>query len=91
MYETAQARLKRLKQNLSAQNLCNIAYPVFIRNTPIRTGYARAHTQKSSTEISARYPYAQRLDQGWSRQSPNGMVKPTLEFVNKYIQRELRK
>lgn len=91
MYESAKDRLKRLKKNLDAKNLTNIAYPVFVRNTPIDTGNARSKTVKYPTEIQARYPYAQRLDTGWSRQSPNGMVKPTIEAVNRYIRSELRK
>jgi hypothetical protein len=33
--------------------------------------------------IYASYPYAQRLDEGWSRQSPDGMTKPTEDFIQK--------
>lgn len=45
--------------------------------TPIDTGNARSRTTLVNNEtIRADYPYAQRLDQGWSRQAPNGMTKP---------------
>jgi hypothetical protein len=49
----------------------------FISLTPIRTGNARSNTVlRNNKEIVAAYPYAQRLDQGWSKQAPNGMTKP---------------
>jgi hypothetical protein len=49
----------------------------FVSLTPIRTGNARSNTVlRNNKEIVAAYPYAQRLDQGWSKQAPNGMIKP---------------
>lgn len=49
----------------------------FVSLTPIKTGNARSRTRLVNNKtIEANYPYAQRLDQGWSRQAPNGMVKP---------------
>ena len=59
------------------------AYKVFKSETPIRTGNARRKTRLKNKQIQANYPYAQRLDEGWSNQSPDGMVKPTLEFIQK--------
>ena len=44
--------------------------------TPIRSGNARRHTNLRSEHIIADYPYAERLDKGWSKQAPQGMVKP---------------
>ena len=57
------------------------AYPVFVSNTPIRTGNARNRTSLIGNTIRANYSYADRLDQGYSRQSPQGMVKPTVDFI----------
>ena len=48
----------------------------FVALTPIDTGNARSRTRLHGDVIEANYPYAQRLDQGWSKQAPNGMVKP---------------
>ena len=49
----------------------------FVSLTPIRSGNARSKTRLvNNTYIDAAYPYAQRLDQGWSRQAPSGMTKP---------------
>lgn len=48
----------------------------FISLTPIDTGNARSHTHLTGDTIKANYPYAQRLDEGWSKQAPNGMTKP---------------
>jgi hypothetical protein len=49
----------------------------FVRLTPIRTGNARRHTHLVGNKtIEANYPYATRLDHGWSKQAPNGMTKP---------------
>jgi hypothetical protein len=39
----------------------------------------------SGNEIQANYPYAQRLEEGWSTQAPDGMTKPTIEEVRNYV------
>ena len=82
-------RINKIKRTLDPNNLVNIAYPVFVKNTPIKTGNARSRTSKYGTEISANYPYAQRLDNGWSKQSPDGMVKPTIAAIRAYIKKTL--
>lgn len=54
----------------------------FIALTPIDTGNARNNTRlANNSTIEANYPYAQRLDQGHSRQAPYGMVKPFETWV----------
>jgi len=78
-------RLKQLKSKLTPQALTQIAYPYFKGYTPVRTGNARGHTNIRNTEIVADYPYAQRLDEGYSKQSPQGMTEPTVKEVVKYI------
>ena len=44
-----------------------------------------AKTRLQGTVIKADYPYAQRLDDGWSRQAPQGMVDPTIKFIKSKI------
>lgn len=84
-------RLSQIKKVLDPKKLNDIAYPVFVQNTPIKTGNARKRTSKHTNEIVAAYPYATRLDQGYSSQSPQGMVKPAIEAIRSYIKRELGK
>lgn len=67
-----------------------LAYKEFIKHTPIKTGNARRHTQLDSTRITADYPYSERLDQGYSKQSPDGMVKPTTKFIQQEVDRRLK-
>lgn len=55
----------------------------FVKNTPKRTGNARKKTRKRGDTIYADYPYAKRLDEGYSKQSPSGMTDPTLDFIEK--------
>ena len=57
------------------------AHQVFVDNTPVRSGNARRRTRLVGETITADYPYAQRLDRGWSRQKPLGMTKPTIAFL----------
>lgn len=55
--------------------------------TPIRSGQARRAWKKTGrgqgSRIENRTPYIGRLDQGSSRQAPNGIIKPTLDEVSK--------
>lgn len=54
---------------------------VFFKNTtPVRTGNARSRTRQVANKISADYAYAGRLDEGWSKQAPNGMSDPSVEY-----------
>ena len=59
------------------------AYTFFKAHTPIKTGNARRSTVLKKDTIVAAYPYAQPLDDGRSRQAPDGMTKPTEAFVKK--------
>ena len=71
----------------------------FIRNTPVKSGYARSRTSLSGRVITARYPYAAVLDAGrgfrdgrmrGSTQAPEGMTKPTRDFAIMMIQSAIR-
>lgn len=72
------------KQKQKLNQLPDEAFKVFVKETPVRSGNARRNTKlKGKKEIQANYPYAQRLDQGYSKQSPEGMVQPTTDFIIK--------
>ncbi len=70
------------KQQREIQNLPEKGYKEFVKNTPIRSGNARRNTKlKNKKSIQANYPYAQKLDEGSSKQSPEGMIQPTQEYI----------
>jgi hypothetical protein len=69
----------------------NDAYVFFKAHTPIRTGNARRKTILKKDTIVAAYPYAQRLDDGYSNQAPDGMSKPTEAYIKKRLDQILRK
>lgn len=81
-------RLDQLKKDLSDRALAKVGYDQFVLTTPIRSGNARDHTQLKDNVITANYPYAQRLDEGYSRQAPKGMTAPTIKHVQQYIKRQ---
>lgn len=78
------------KMRAALQQLPQKAYDVWVKNTPVRTGNARRKTRLRSTVIEAQYPYAQRLDDGYSKQSPKGMTEPTQKFVDREMKRIMR-
>ena len=72
------------------ETVMKAATPDMKKNTPIRTGNARSKTnQKGKTTILANYPYAGRLDDGWSRQAPKGFTDPTIDFIEKEVTRQV--
>ena len=68
------------------------AYDFFKAKTPIRSGNARSRTSlKNKNTIDANYAYAKRLDEGYSKQAPQGMVEPTVKEIDRLIKIELKK
>jgi hypothetical protein len=65
-------------------------YLYFKSHTPIRTGNARRNTFRADDEIVADYPYAQRLDEGYSRQAPRGMTEPTIEYMEQLFEQLIK-
>lgn len=68
------------------------AHKKMVKLTPIKSGNARRKTVHNvSNKIQSKYPYAARLDEGWSKQAPKGFTEPTLDhmddFVEKYVRR----
>jgi hypothetical protein len=75
--------LKRIQKKL--KQVPKEAYQEFVDETPIRTGNARRRTRLQGKTINANYPYAKRLDEGYSQQAPEGMTKPTEDFIKQRI------
>lgn len=82
-------RLNKVLETLDVDKVSNVAYKAFVKNTPIRSGNARRKTKKQGNQINADYPYAQRLEEGYSKQAPNGMTEPTLEQIRQYVYNKL--
>lgn len=61
------------------------AFQFWRKTTPKRTGNARRRTKLRGRVIDAAYNYAVPLDNGWSRQAPRGMSKPTEEYIKRRI------
>lgn len=68
------------------------AFRYFVNKTPVRSGNARRNTRlENDNTIVAAYPYAERLDDGYSKQAPNGMVRPTEAEVARLLNREVNR
>jgi hypothetical protein len=67
------------------------AYNFWVKGTPKKTGNARRQTKLKGDEIQARYAYATKLDEGWSKQAPDGMSKPTSQFIKGRVDKIMRK
>ena len=83
-------RINQLERALDPNNLAREAYDYFRGITPIRKGNARRSTRLQGDEIQADYPYAQRLDDGYSPQAPRGMTQPTEKFIQEYIRKQAK-
>ena len=79
------SRVRNLERKID--KLKKDAAEFFKNTTPIRTGNARSKTKLDRDAIKANYHYATKLNEGYSRQAPDGMTNPTIEF----IQDEVRK
>jgi hypothetical protein len=78
-------------QDLPADVL-DSALDYFVKQTPVQGGNARRNTkldQRAGT-ILADYPYAARLDTGYSKQAPRGMTEPTARYLVRAIQQAIR-
>jgi len=66
-----------------------VAKEIFQKNTPKRTGNARKNWNtrlgKRDFELSNRVPYIERLDNGWSKQAPQGITKPSIKEIKRKI------
>ena len=83
------ASLRRIQSELD--KVPQQAYDFWVKTTPKDTGLARRSTKLKGNEIQANYAYAKRLDEGWSKQAPNGMSQPTEQFIKQRTDKILRK
>lgn len=92
MAKVDKSKTDRMFKNLTEtfKDLPRAAYDEFIKATPVNTGNARRNTRLEDTKIVANYAYSQRLDEGYSRQSPDGMTKPTEDWIRKEVDRRLK-
>ena len=81
--------LRRISDGL--KKLPTEAHAFFTEETPIKTGNARLRTRLQGQIIKADYDYATELDAGKSRQAPEGMSRPTEQFITKRINDIMRK
>ena len=72
------------------EDLPEAAHEEFLKNTPKRTGNARRQTRLQGDSIVADYAYSQRLDEGYSKQSPRGMTEPTEQWIQQEVDRRLK-
>ena len=97
-------RLNKVLETLDDKNISQVAYTTFKDNTPIgdpnrwktkykpknyKPGNARRKTVLKGNEIQANYPYAKRLEEGYSSQAPDGMTEPTIEEIRDYVYNKL--
>ena len=87
--------LSKIKREL--KNIPKEAFQFFVKQTPIAKkngGNARRNTKLKGNTIEANYAYAEVLNKGrhmtsrglrGSDQAPEGMTKPTEEFIQKRV------
>jgi hypothetical protein len=84
-------RLQQIKKEITATAMAKEAHQYFRKITPIapvQGGNARRNTFLVNDTVQANYPYAQRLDQGYSRQAPDGMSKPTIQYMQDLVKKQ---
>lgn len=96
-FTVSKADLRKLEQRVdrAIDNATEDTYTFFKAETPVRSGNARNKTKykesRKKAVIDANYPYAKRLDEGYSRQSPRGMSKPSIKQLQKELDIEFRR
>ena len=66
-------------------------YPYYVNKTPIRSGNARNRTKLQRNTISSKYAYAGRLDEGWSKQAPDGFTEPSIKQLDRLIRNYIKR
>lgn len=86
--------VKMTKFNKRMHNLSDMpqevmaeAYPFLVNKTPIKSGNAQRKTKliNNKSTIVSDYAYADRLDNGSSKQAPKGYTEPTIEYMKKLV------
>jgi hypothetical protein len=81
-------RLRQIDKQL--QPIVKMAGRFFQDVTPRRTGNARRNTIVNNQSIEANYAYANRLNEGHSKQAPKGMTDPTINYLRRTVKKILR-
>jgi hypothetical protein len=81
--------ITKLKRELGA--VPKAAVTEYQKLTPVKSGNARKRTTLRGNTIQANYPYAQRLDEGYSKQAPKGMTKPWELWLQKYLDKLMKR
>lgn len=67
------------------REICDQMFEFLYEITPVDTGVCRDSLEMDYgyTETTFTYPveYASYLDEGWSKQAPNGMIQPALQYL----------
>jgi hypothetical protein len=81
-------RLKQIKKDITAEAMAKEGFNHFRKITPFKTGNAKRNTFLNKDTIEATYPYARRLDEGYSPQARDGMTKPTEAYVQEWVKKQ---
>lgn len=79
-------KLREIEVMLDENKLADEGAKFMKSITPIDKGNARRKTYANGNSIHADYPYAQRLDENWSKQTNGkGLIQPTIEHLQDLI------
>jgi hypothetical protein len=81
------SKLNSIKSLLNENQIATEGAKYMQSITPIRSGNARRNTKVNGNLIEADYPYAKRLDEGWSKQNQIGLIDPTVKHMEEYIRK----
>lgn len=84
-------RLREIQAAADPNKIAKMAYEHFKNITPVNSGNARRRTKINGDTIHADYPYATRLDNGYSNQARDGMSKPTLDKLSDLVKNNLKR
>ena len=79
------------KMSVMPEEVMSDAGKYFKQITPRNKGYAQDNTKTKQETITAGYPYAGRLDDGWSKKAPKGMSEPTIKEIDNLIDDYIKK
>ena len=81
------SKLNSIKSLLNENTIATEGAKYMQSITPIKSGNARRNTKVNGNLIEANYPYAKRLDEGWSKQNQIGLIDPTMKHMEEYIRK----
>ena len=86
-------QFKTLIENLDELpiSVMKTLYPYYRNKTPIRSGNARNRTKLNKNTINSKYGYAGRLDEGWSKQAPDGFTEPSIKQLDRLIRNYIKR